>query len=152
MEGNGPERLRLAEELLQEAVYRSRGAQAGTGLFAAGDPARADCGLGAQAEVVLELSPRGEELFGALWPAGLDAASARAVGERTSAWIERQDALDRERNHFLKAFRRAHGSDRSSYDAEQQAAFTAGLDRVNAKVEAERRAAAAALLGLAPAS
>ena len=145
------ERRRLAEELLQEAVYRSRGAQAGAGLFTAGDPFRADCGLGAQATVVLDLSPRGEELFRALWPAGLEEPRLRALRRRMSAWIERQDALDRERNHFLKAFRRAHGFDRSTYDAERQAAYRAGLDEVNARVEGERRAAAAELLELAPA-
>ena len=61
-------RVELAEQFLQEAVYRSRGAQAGAGLFASGDPDRGDCGLGERAAVVLDLSPRAEEVFGLLWP------------------------------------------------------------------------------------
>jgi hypothetical protein len=62
-------------------------------------------------------------------------------------WVERQDVLDRERNHFLKAFRQRHGFDRAKYTAEQLVQFEEGLDRVNAQVAAERRAVAAKLLG-----
>lgn len=136
------ERLSRAEAFLQEAVFRSRGAQAGAGLFAVGDPARGDCGLGARAAVVLDLSPKAEELFDELWPEGLGDAQVEALREVMRDWIERQDALDRKRNHFLKAFRNEHGFDRSAYSAEQQAAYRTGLDEVNAECNAERRAAA----------
>jgi hypothetical protein len=62
-------------------------------------------------------------------------------------WVERQDVLDRERNHFMKAFRQRHGFDRTKYTAELLAQFEQGLERVNAQVAAERRAVAAKLLG-----
>ena len=109
------ERLELAEQFLQEAVYRSRGAQAGAGLFASGDPDRGDCGLGERAAVVLDLSPRAEEVFGLLWPEGLTEAELDEIREKMTSWIELQDALDRKRNHFLKAFRNEHGFERSSF-------------------------------------
>ncbi|MCP3919356.1 MAG: hypothetical protein GY711_27785 [bacterium] len=61
-------------------------------------------------------------------------------------------ALDRKRNHFMKDFRHEHGFDRAQYDAEQAAAYRAGLDAVDAEVDAEvdegRAAAARALLEL----
>lgn len=139
------ERVDQARAYLQEAVFRSRGAQAGAGLFAAGDPSRANCGLGARAEVVLDLTPRGEELFRALWPAGLAAAALEDVRARTTAWVERQDALDRDRNHFLKAFRTRHGFDRTAWDDERRTAYEAGLAEVNGRVDAELTDAARAL-------
>ena len=140
------ERLGLAEEYLHEAVYRSRGAQAGAGLFARGDPGAADCGLGVKAEVVLDLSPRGEELFRQLWPGSLDGPALERVRAVTAEWIRRQDALDRKRNHFLKAFRQEHGFDRATYGPEEQAAYRAGLDGVNAEADEARREAARELL------
>lgn len=142
------ERLSRAEAFLQEAVFRSRGAQAGAGLFAVGDPGRGDCGLGARAAVVLDLSPRAEELFAELWPDGLEDAQVAALREVMRDWIERQDALDRKRNHFLKAFRNEHGFDRATYSDEQQAAYRAGLERVNAECDAERREAAGRALAV----
>ena len=141
------ERLELAEQFLQEAVYRSRGAQAGAGLFASGDPDRGDCGLGERAAVVLDLSPRAEEVFGLLWPEGLTEAELDEIREKMTSWIELQDALDRKRNHFLKAFRNEHGFERPSYSSEQQAAYREGLDQVNEECNSRRRSAAEDLLG-----
>ena len=141
------ERLELAEQFLQEAVYRSRGAQAGAGLFASGDPDRGDCGLGERAAVVLDLSPRAEEVFGLLWPEGLTEAELDEIREKMTSWIELQDALDRKRNHFLKAFRNEHGFERSSYSSEHQAAYREGLDQVNEECNSRRRSAAEDLLG-----
>lgn len=141
------ERLELAEQFLQEAVYRSRGAQAGAGLFASGDPDRGDCGLGERAAVVLDLSPRAEEVFGLLWPEGLTEAELDEIRGKMTSWIELQDALDRKRNHFLKAFRNEHGFERSSYSSEQQAAYREGLDQVNEECNSRRRSAAEDLLG-----
>jgi hypothetical protein len=57
-------------------------------------------------------------------------------------WVEKQDALDRKRNHFLKAFRGQHGFDRTRYTSEQSAEFEAGLARVNDEEDRLRRAAA----------
>ena len=131
----------LAESFLQEAVYRSRGDQAGATLMAAGD---APCGLGAKPSVVLDLSPRAEELFGALF-AGRE-VDVDAIRARMGEWVRRQDALDRTRNHFLKDFRGAHGFDRRSYDDGTLEKFEAGLERINGEASAARRAAAEALL------
>ena len=145
MAGAAEERLRLAESFLQEAVYRSRGAQAAAGVFRS-DTAPGACGLGKEAAVELELSERGAELFRALFGEGLPPERLERVRAVTSRWIERQDALDRKRNHFLKDFRNAHGFDRERYGPDEQAAYRAGLDRVNAEVDRERRAAAEGLL------
>ncbi len=144
-------RLALAEEFLQEAVFRSRAAQAAGGVFAA--PAvdsTGRCGLGAEAAVELELTPRGAEIFAQLWPSNAPSAAPVIDNVRTHLeirahlreWIERQDALDRQRNHFLKAFRHKHGLDRAAYSPEQLAHFEDGLERINAEVAEERRAAA----------
>ena len=62
------------------------------------------------------------------------------------AWIEAQDALDRKRNHFLKAFRNEHGFDRTKYDAAELAEFESGLARINDEENRERRSAASKLL------
>lgn len=133
------ERLKTAEDFLQEAVFRSRAAQAaGTSLFAAAKPDAAGCGLGVRAEVVLELSPRGAELFAHLFERELAAEEVERVRGVMRAWIERADALDRKRNHFLKAFRGRHGFDRNAYAPDQLAEFEQGLAAVNAEVERER--------------
>ena len=141
------ERVKLAEAFLEEAVYRSREAQSERDPFEAG-PA-ATCGLGAKAAVVLELSPRGAELFEALWAEELPGEELEALRSVMAEWIRRQDALDRRRNHFLKDFRREHGFDRALYTDEQASAYRSGLDAINAEVDATRRAAAQSLLGSA---
>ena len=123
-------RLSLAEEFLREAVYRSRERQSPVR-----DPS---CGLGGKAEVVLDLSPRAREIHGLL--------SLGNVHGVMSDWIERQDAIDRKRNHFLKAFRGQHGFDRKLYAPETLAEFEAGLARINGEEDSERRAAAERLL------
>lgn len=138
------ERLTLAQAFLQEAVYRSRGDQAGATLLAAGS---ASCGLGEKPAVALDLSPRAEEIYAELFGEGdvdLDAMRACLAG-----WVKRQDALDRTRNHFLKDFRNAHGMDRRDYSPEELQAYEAGLERINSQVADEREAAAAKLLELA---
>jgi hypothetical protein len=141
------ERLELAEAFLQEAVFRSRAEQAAsTALAQLASDKKRQCGLGTEAAVALDLTPRAAELALQLWPSGVDAARAANVRRLLAAWIERQDALDRERNHFLKAFRNAHGFDRRAYTAAQLAEYEAGLERVNSLAELERRAAATELL------
>lgn len=140
-------RLRLAEALLQEAVYRSRGAQAGAGLIAGGEAA--GCGLGPRAAVVLDLSAKGEQHFAELWPDGLPPERLAGLRDAMADWVRRQDALDRKRNHFLKDFRNANGFDRTAYAPEQEAAYRRGLDEVNAEVDRSRREAALAALALA---
>jgi len=137
------ELLALAELFLQEAVYRSRATQAaGTALAGLADGAPGRCGLGEGAAVVLELTPRGRELAAELYPNVVPSHVAALLRE----WVERQDALDRDRNHFLKAFRHRHGFDRNAYSPELRAQFEQGLERVNAAAAAERRAVAERLL------
>lgn len=137
------ELLGLAELFLQEAVYRSRATQAaGTALAQLSSGVERQCGLGDGPAVSLDLTPRGAELAAQLFPSGPSAH----VAARMREWVERQDALDRERNHFLKAFRQRHGFDRTAYSPELRAQFEQGLERVNAQAAAERRAAAERLL------
>ena len=146
-----PERLTKAEAFLQEAVYQSRGRQAAQvglqrGRMEAAPAGPTNCGLGREAAIELSLSPRAVELSEELWPAGCDAEQESRIGETMRAWCERQDQLDRDRNHFLKAFRKANGFDRTQYSAEQTAEYEAGLNRVNEQSNAERREHAQRLL------
>jgi hypothetical protein len=136
------ERLRQAEMFLAEAVFASRAKQSAGAALAAGG---SNCGLGASSEVVLDLSPRAQELATLLWPQPLGAPDLERARSLTAAWIELQDALDRKRNHFLKDFRQRHGFDRNAYAPEQLAAFEQGLARINAEVEQRRRECAAQL-------
>lgn len=144
------ERLTTAEAFLAEAVFASRARQAaGVSLLRAVErdgSSPTNCGLGRDAAVELAHTPRGAELARTLWPAPLADEALRAVQDVVARWVERQDQLDRERNHFLKAFRNRHGFDRSAYAPELLAQFEAGLADVNARVERERREAARALL------
>lgn len=138
------ERLHLAEQFLQEAVYLSRARQAaGVGLVQ-GPGDNPGCGLGVRAEIVMELSPRARELLALLWPA--PGPDPRALQATMSAWIEQQDQLDRKRNHFLRDFRRRHGMDRRGYGAEIEREFAAGLEQLDQEANAGLRAAARALL------
>jgi len=138
-------RLELAEDFLREAVFRSRERQAASVAIARPKPAGGTCGLGEKASVVLDLSPRAQELYEALWPTGLAGAELEHVRGVLADWVVEQDALDRQRNHFLKAFRQKHGFDRDAYPPERLQEFESGLARVNA-AESERRAAAARAL------
>jgi hypothetical protein len=143
------ERLTTAAAFLAEAVFASRARQAaGVSLLRTAErdgSATTNCGLGREAAVELALSPRGAELARALWPMPLADDGLRAVQAVVAAWVERQDQLDRDRNHFLKAFRSRHGFDRNAYTPEQLAQYEAGLAEVNARVEAERHEAVRAL-------
>ena len=143
---DGARQAALAEELLQEAVYRSRGEQAGAAALRAGRAGAGNCGLGEKAAVVLDLSPRAEAVFGELFPAGLADDALGRVRDVLAAWVKRQDTLDRRRNHFLKEFRLTHGFDRAAYPPERLAEFEAGLQRVNDDASAARAAAAVELL------
>ena len=139
-------RLSLAEAFLREAVYRSRASQAATtALKQSASPGVGTCGLGERAAIVLDLSPRGRELFEALWSDAIDERELERIRGVTAAWIARQDALDRKRNHFLKAFRGRHGFDRTAYAPEILAEFEAGLAKVASEEDAARRRRAEAL-------
>jgi len=114
--------LQLAEAFLQEAVFRSRAAQAaGTALAQLASDKQRQCGLGAEAAIELDLSARAAALARELWPEGIGAERSAFLRAALAEWVERQDALDRERNHLLKAFRHAHGFDRRAYSAERLA-------------------------------
>jgi len=135
---------------LQEAVFRSRAAQA-AGLGLAGgrldrEPAPGGCGLGQKAVVELELTTHGEELFHTLWPKPPGPATLQRLREGLADWVRRQDALDRKRNHFLREFRQTHGFDRTHYSDEDRAAFEAGLARLSVEETEARRDAARALV------
>lgn len=137
-----------AQQFLQEAVFRSRGAQAGAALLAPEErlPDGGQCGLGVRAAVVLDLSPKAEQLFEQLWPAGCPEEQLTRMREVMASWVQRQDALDRKRNHFLKDFRGRHGFERKSYDEATAAAYRAGIDGVNAEARQAQTDAATALL------
>lgn len=128
-------RIRLAEELLREGVFRSRERQSAVQALTSGS---ASCGLGEKAEVVLDLSPRGRELFDELFSAGLDERSTERFRATMSGWIEEQDALDRKRNHFLKAFRGRHGFDRTTYGPDVVAEYDAGLAKIASEEDGAR--------------
>jgi hypothetical protein len=138
-----PDRIALAEAFLREAVYRSRERQSAVAAIRAPATSNPNCGLGERAAVVLDLSPRARELLEGIH---LDDGRIRAVHEAMAEWTERQDALDRKRNHFLKDFRGRNGFDRTRYSPEVLAEFEAGLARVNAEEDAERRAVATRLV------
>jgi hypothetical protein len=141
-----PARVALAEELLQEAVYRSRGEQAGAALLRARAGGTGNCGLGEKAAVVLDLTPRAEVVFDELFQGGVAGDALARMRAVLAAWVKRQDALDRRRNHFLKDFRQGHGFDRAHYGADVLERFEAGLERINAEAAAERATAARELL------
>jgi len=138
------DRIGQAEALLTEVVYRSRASQAaGTGLLGAGN-----CGLGERAAVDLDLSEAAARHFASLWPTPPEGEHLERIRAVLAGWIERQDALDRKRNHFLRDFRQANGFDRSAYTPEQAAAYDAGLAAVNEEVNRRRREAAHELSGV----
>lgn len=145
------DRLRLADELLQEVVYASRAKQAaGSSLRLAREKdgsSPTNCGLGREAAIELGLSERGQAAFERLWPGPSSEDAAQRICATLARWVERADQLDRDRNHYLKAFRTKHGFDRRAYTAEIAAAFEHGLAEVNARAEAERRSAALELAG-----
>jgi len=144
------ERLSLAEDFLREAVFRSRAAQAAGSTFpspsSAGDAGR--CGLGERAAVVLDLSAEGRAIFERLFASELEPAALERIHGVMREWVIAQDALDRKRNHFLKAFRGTHGFDRTRYTPEQIVEYDAGLARVNTAEDVARRTAAEQLLAL----
>lgn len=149
-EGSGTDsaRLELAEAFLREAVYRSRAAQAAAGALpsATPPPATGQCGLGERAVVVLDLSDTGRELFERIWTEVPTAGEFARLRDIMREWVVDQDAFDRKRNHFLKAFRGRHGLDRTRYTSEQLAEFEAGLTRINTEEDEARKVAARVVL------
>ncbi len=140
------ERLRLAEAFLQEVTYRSRETQAAP--FAAGGSLDRTCGLGERATVDLDLSPPARALLADLWSHPLPPAALDHVQTVLTTWIERVDALDRKRNHFLKAFRHSHGFDRTRYSPTDLATYDSSLESINAEIRLLRRESATQLLAL----
>ncbi len=145
------ERLRLAEGLLQEAVYCARARQAAGAPLAAGDIA-ADavtgrCGLGqAIKEHGLELTEHGEEILNRLFPDELGPTRLARLRDIVQDWVASADALDRKRNHFLRDFRTLHGFDRRAYDGDLARRFEEGLAGVNDEANQRLRVAAEELL------
>jgi hypothetical protein len=143
--GKSGERVETAETLLREAVYRSRASQAE--LTTPAPDGKGACGLGAKAAVDLDLTPKARLCLSELWPAPASAPELERIRAALAAWVRAQDALDRKRNHFLKAFRQAHGFDRRAYAPNELAAFEQGLEAINAEESRALRAAAIDLLG-----
>jgi hypothetical protein len=133
----------LARSFLTEAVYRSRNSQ-GLGSVFAG---KTNCGLGEGPVANLDLSEKAQALFEELWAEAPTQEQLDAIRATTRAWVERCDALDRDRNHFLRDFRQANGFDRTAYTPEQTTAYESGLDNVNSDADDELSDAARALLG-----
>ncbi|MFT5289070.1 MAG: hypothetical protein ACI8QS_000971 [Planctomycetota bacterium] len=148
--------LEAAERLLQEAVYRSRGKQAGVASLAGADLDKeagpGNCGLGHGAQVDLEQSEEGRAAFGHLFPGTPSEATMEGLSGLLATWVKRQDGLDRKRNHFLRDFRDQHGYDRRAYTEEQRATYGDGLDSVNAEENEGRHAAQLEVLELARAA
>jgi len=142
-------RLELAEAFLREAVYRSRERQAASVALsrAKTTTATGTCGLGEKAAVDLDLTPRGKQIAAQLWPAGLEGDDLERVRRVLGEWVVKQDALDRQRNHHMKAVRLAHGFERDNYPPKVAQEFDAGLLRVNTEETTRRRGAASELLG-----
>jgi hypothetical protein len=134
--------LDLARTFLVEAVYRSRNSQGLSSVFAE----ESNCGLGEGPVSNLDLSDKAQAIFKELWPGDMGEAQLDAIRATTRAWVERSDSLDRDRNHFLKAFRKANGFDRTSYTTEQLTEYEAGLEGVNSTVDAALSEAATVLL------
>jgi len=139
----GATRHDLARSFLMEAVYRSRNSQ-GLGSIFAG---KTNCGLGEGPAANLDLTERAQTLFNELWAEAPAQEQLDVIRATTRGWVERNDALDRDRNHFLRDFRQANGFDRTSYTAEQMAAYESGLDKVNSGADDELSGAARALIG-----
>lgn len=134
-------RLEMAESFLREAVFRSRERQAASVAVSAPRARGGTCGLGEKAAVDLDLSQRGRELFDRLWPHGLEGDALDRVRKIVEAWVVEQDAIDRRRNHHMKAMRMKHGFARDEYAPGVAREFEAGLERVNEEENAGRRAA-----------
>ena len=132
----------LARSFLMEAVYRSRNSQ-GLGSVFAG---KTNCGLGEGPVANLDLTERAQALFDELWTEPLTQAQLDEIRAKTRAWIERSDALDRDRNHFLRDFRQANGFDRTVYTEEQTTAYESGLEKVNSGADEALGEAAKSLL------
>ena len=144
------EKLHAAKSLLQEAVYQARARQAaGVGLSGhqLDQPAPVGgCGMGQAPEEALELSERGGEILRDVWPSPLGPVAVDRVRSVLQDWVNRQDAIDRKRNHFLRDFRQSHGFDRRAYSDEESQAFENGLDRINSEADDRLSQAAHELL------
>ena len=132
----------LARSFLMEAVYRSRNSQGWGSVFAG----KTNCGLGEGPVTNLDLTERAQALFDELWTEPLTQAQLDEMRAKTRAWIERSDALDRDRNHFLRDFRQANGFDRTVYTEEQTTAYESGLEKVNSGADEALGEAATSLL------
>ena len=143
------DRIQLAQDLLKEAVYRARARQAAGVAISGGGldrPSGSGCGLGDPGTLDLDLTERGEKLFHRIWPRETAPTEVARVKGIILEWVDRSDAIDRKRNHFLRDFRQSHGFDRRAYSEELATAFEQGLERINDEANLGLRHAAEALL------
>lgn len=141
-------RLELAEAFLREAVFRSRERQAASVALASAKSKAGNCGLGEKPALDLDLSRRAKEIVARLWPDGLEGAALEKTRKLLEDWVVEQDAIDRKRNHHMKAMRMKYGFERDAYPPGVAREFDAGLERVNSEENARRRAVAQELLSL----
>lgn len=141
-------RLELAEAFLREAVFRSRERQAASVALASAKSKSGNCGLGEKPALDLDLSRRAKEIVARLWPGGLEGAALEKTRKLLEDWVVEQDAIDRKRNHHMKAMRMKYGFERDAYPPGVAREFDAGLERVNSEETARRRAVAQELLSM----
>lgn len=145
----GNSKQSLAREFLTQILYKSREALHQRGPFTVSGGG--SCGLGENPPSPEALGPeRGRFLAGLFPPDGPD-DGGRTLSPLLQNWLKDSDALDRDRNHFLKRFRQAHGLDRRRYDAATEKAFAEGLERLKARQDALLGSYARKLLELAEA-
>jgi len=142
-------RLELAEAFLREAVFRSRERQAASVALASAKASKGgSCGLGEKPVLELDLSRRAKEIVARLWPNGLEGTALEKARKLLDDWVVEQDAIDRKRNHHMKAMRMKYGFERDAYPPGVAREFDAGLERVNSEETARRRAVAQELLSM----
>ncbi len=124
----------LVREFLKQVLYKSREALHQRSPFSVSSGG--SCGLGENPPFLEALGPEwGRFLAGLFPPDGPDDGDG-ALSSLLQSWLKDSDALDRDRNHFLKRFRQAHGLDRRRYDAATEKAFAEGLERLKARQDA----------------
>lgn len=139
----------LVREFLTQILYKSREALHQRDPFAVSSGG--SCGLGENPPSLEALGPEWGRFLAGLFPPDGPTGGGRSLSPFLQSWLKDSDALDRDRNHFLKRFRQAHGLDRRRYDAPTEKVFAEGLERLKARQDALLENYAQKLLELAEA-
>ncbi len=152
--------VELARTFLQETVLASRQTSHAFNPDSLGSATTGGCGMGPRPDAPDTWTPRQQELISLMsrtagTPPKSDDLLLHNVARTCIDWIRRQDAIDRQRNHFLREFRTRHGFDRHSYDVTVEAAFREGIEAINAenrsRLDDHAQAIAALFLDRSPA-